>query len=491
MDARRHLKIISIILLSSLIWSCGGSSGGSNLLRDDIEDRGRGNPFNDISLTRPMQELFANVTRHAPYEECTTGTEINQSVDCADKESGYFRGPPPRLNIQPPGSNTGFLQTQNPQAELLDSATDIRIYEQQTLGLENPFHLLSRFNNDENMLVHLTSTSSPDTLTRLTVHNSNGNELCRAEGPIDGLTCFGQATPSRIITKHPQILYEKGSLYAFVKNLSDVEIEFSAYVGANITDTVNRNFSISPQSLPIWPRAGAAPISIMTDELGFGTFFIYLPRHDITVFQHKPYRRTSYQQQQEASERSTQGYNSQGYLRIRPSEDVLGLRSENREKADKIFESAIKQLGELQVQIYHGDLTTSMILDNEIPEQNRAWRWSLPRSLETTIYVPPPSSSGSGGTGSSGGGSAPSGDTDALGGNQTIFRHTCSTPGSTQMEIPVSTGPCRTAQENYARVFACNDLNNFASACRNLYQCATNNSSGYYVTYYQSFLSGC
>lgn len=87
------------------------------------------------------------------------------------------------------------------------------------------------------------------------------------------------------------------------------------------------------------------------------------------------------------------------------------------------------------------------------------------------------------------GGEEEVGDVDALGGSSTTYTFTC--PSGTQSSVPVSAGPCQSAQENYAYTFGCNEADDFRSACESYYSCAVNNSTGEYRAYYQQHLDYC
>lgn len=92
-------------------------------------------------------------------------------------------------------------------------------------------------------------------------------------------------------------------------------------------------------------------------------------------------------------------------------------------------------------------------------------------------------------SGGSGGGS--SSNTDALNYNQVTYSYKCSTSGSTTQTIKVSNGPCKSSQQNYAKVFSCNEVGSFKSACTSYYTCCVNNSTGTYKTYYKQYLDFC
>lgn len=92
-------------------------------------------------------------------------------------------------------------------------------------------------------------------------------------------------------------------------------------------------------------------------------------------------------------------------------------------------------------------------------------------------------SSSSSGTGS---GTA---DVDALAGPKSTYSYSC--PAGGNYSIEVTSGPCQSAQENYAYVFGCNEVGDFASACESFYGCLVNNSTGDYRDYYQQNLDAC
>ena len=98
------------------------------------------------------------------------------------------------------------------------------------------------------------------------------------------------------------------------------------------------------------------------------------------------------------------------------------------------------------------------------------------------------SSSDSGSSGSSGGSSGSS-NYDAWGSNKTIS-FTCPA-GDKNTITSASGGVCASQNEAYSKVFGCNDVNNFRSACTNMYSCLVNNSRGNYVGYYQQYLDSC
>jgi hypothetical protein len=78
-------------------------------------------------------------------------------------------------------------------------------------------------------------------------------------------------------------------------------------------------------------------------------------------------------------------------------------------------------------------------------------------------------------------------DKDALAYATTPYTFTCSSGSS--KTINVSNGPCLSSQKAYTKATACNDVANFKSTGVNFYQCAVNNSSGRYVSYYQQYLT--
>lgn len=81
------------------------------------------------------------------------------------------------------------------------------------------------------------------------------------------------------------------------------------------------------------------------------------------------------------------------------------------------------------------------------------------------------------------------GDKDALAGSTSTYSFTC--PSGTQASVPVTNGPCKSQQQNYAYAFSCNQVNDFASTCSSYYSCAVNNSTGEYRSYYQQHLNYC
>jgi hypothetical protein len=96
--------------------------------------------------------------------------------------------------------------------------------------------------------------------------------------------------------------------------------------------------------------------------------------------------------------------------------------------------------------------------------------------------------SGSGGSGSSGG--STSGNADALAYPQVSYSFSCSSGGSST--VNVANGPCLSSQKPYTKATSCNEYDanfTFNSVGKPFYQCLVNNSTGDYKKTYQQYLS--
>lgn len=83
-----------------------------------------------------------------------------------------------------------------------------------------------------------------------------------------------------------------------------------------------------------------------------------------------------------------------------------------------------------------------------------------------------PNANENGGGGSSGGGSS------GGGGGSYDYSFTCAS--GTSATLPIPEGDCESEYEQYGRIFGCNEVDSFYSACYSLYSCLVNSEGSAY-----------
>lgn len=504
-------------------------------------DSGFGSPFKTLTL------LGLDPSK---YQRCGDEEYAAEQLpeDCFDKMPGYFKGPlPSPARTLEPGEDEFSFGT--PTLEMLGSgiSSDANPKLAMWYSLQNytmdggKYNLFAGtelflfFRSDEaeryetnmtgatpagfeNLVIKLDSSETPQARAILTISinkSSTENELievCREEGPVEELFCTVTADQLAQLGRISDTSHE-----IRINTVDDIQ-KLDIHTEMNVTGNLRSGLAVlasktmtgagtteelSDDELPINPfksfgweiakeyhyaRTGDWRFmtywsggtnglgnyiepgyrEVRTDAPPY-TVFIYIPNLNVTVFGHGGTIRDA----------TTRGGTYEGkppYLTLRWSRFTDVPKDE--------FYRFIDQIGTIETQIYYGDVSSSDILSGAIPGADQKFRWSEAKKSQIIGARPTPDFDSGGGGGSGSG-------TDALGGAQVDFTFQCSTPGSQPSTVPVSTGQCSVEQKNYAKIFSCNDLDNFYQSCSSLYSCAADYSTGDYKEYYEAYLSTC
>lgn len=443
----RKKKSFLITILAVAMAGCGGGGGGGQsgggLLSDEARsaEQGTGQPFK-----LPIAYTSSIYDSHSTYR--------HSIQPLAADDIGFFKG---KLPAPPAGSDTPFapdIISVDLFGSSLKGGLEETIYDLvagETINLISPLAVAS-----QNALVAVAAPNSPETIVTLRLLKTENQEvICEATGQAEEVLCYAQISQS---SATPPI-----GVYATVtpsNSIDEMEVKLEVDVSDGIRTYFDTGrFFVAPDQLydsKSLVDMSVFPSSALSRASGY-TVFLYFPDHDITAF--FPSTSIMFSDTRRSFKLALGGINFYEATRL-----AQGFQS-------------------VDARIFYQDLSIDTVLSGEWPGKSLANKWSHTKTIE---IVPRPVTSPSSGEDISS-----SDGTDGLGGARSSYTFTCPTPGSSPVTVQVTSGTCRNAQEAYSKTYACNEIANFGSTCRDLYQCAVNNSTGIYVEYYQRFLTGC